>query len=167
MHLAYCHPEAPHKKLRIPEWYVSSLMMDRALDAVVRRVKILDGIGRHTFGDAFPVEPLKVPYPHTETVACSLTLIGRDRKLSLGESARLDWAFRAPGSERLQTPAHRDAGAPRCLNLFLTRWHVQGYDNVPLAAPVARSAAADTQARTLRAGMQCPSTSTGCERQGR
>ncbi len=34
-----CHPEAPHKKLRIPEWYVSSLMMDRALDAVVRRVK--------------------------------------------------------------------------------------------------------------------------------
>ena len=42
MHFAYCHPEAPHKKLRIPEWYVSSLMMDRALDAVVRRVKKLD-----------------------------------------------------------------------------------------------------------------------------
>ncbi|MEA2953371.1 MAG: hypothetical protein QOJ96_2891 [Alphaproteobacteria bacterium] len=37
-----CHPEAPHKKLRIPEWYVSSLMMDRALDAVVRRVKKFD-----------------------------------------------------------------------------------------------------------------------------
>jgi len=34
--------DAPHKKLRLPEWYVSSLMMDRALDAVVRRVKNLD-----------------------------------------------------------------------------------------------------------------------------
>jgi hypothetical protein len=42
MPLDYCHPEAPHKKLRLPEWYVSSLMMDRALDAVVRRVKKLD-----------------------------------------------------------------------------------------------------------------------------
>src|SRR5450432_4125125 len=38
----YCHPNTPHKKLRLPEWYVSSLMMDRALDAVVRRVKNLD-----------------------------------------------------------------------------------------------------------------------------
>ena len=37
-----CHPAAPHKKLRMPEWYVSSLMMDRALDAVMRRVKNLD-----------------------------------------------------------------------------------------------------------------------------
>jgi hypothetical protein len=34
-----CHPTAPHRKLRAPEWFVSSLMMDRALDAVVRRVK--------------------------------------------------------------------------------------------------------------------------------
>jgi hypothetical protein len=42
MPLDFCHPEAPHKKLRMPEWYVSSLMMDRALDAVVRRVKHLD-----------------------------------------------------------------------------------------------------------------------------
>ena len=38
----FCHPESPHKKLRLPEWYVSSLMMDRALDAVVRRVKKFD-----------------------------------------------------------------------------------------------------------------------------
>jgi len=38
----YCHPTAPHKKLRMPEWYVSSLMMDRALDAVARKVKKLD-----------------------------------------------------------------------------------------------------------------------------
>ena len=38
----FCHMEAPHKKLRLPEWYVSSLMMDRALDAMVRRVKNLD-----------------------------------------------------------------------------------------------------------------------------
>ena len=38
----YCHPNTPHKKLKLPEWYVSTLMMDRALDAVVRRVKNLD-----------------------------------------------------------------------------------------------------------------------------
>jgi predicted metal-dependent RNase len=31
----------PHKKLRMPEWYVSSLLM-APLDAVVRRVKHLD-----------------------------------------------------------------------------------------------------------------------------
>lgn len=37
-----CHPYAPHRKLRIPEWYVSCLMLDRALDAIVRRVKVLD-----------------------------------------------------------------------------------------------------------------------------
>jgi hypothetical protein len=42
MPLDFCHPEAPHKKLRLPEWYVSSLMMDRALDAIVRRVKSFD-----------------------------------------------------------------------------------------------------------------------------
>ena len=42
MPLRYCHPTAPHKKLRVPEWYVSGLMMDRALDAIVRRVKKLD-----------------------------------------------------------------------------------------------------------------------------
>src|SRR5262249_51206665 len=42
MPLDFCHPKAPHKKLRLPEWYVSALMMDRALDAVVRRVKHLD-----------------------------------------------------------------------------------------------------------------------------
>jgi hypothetical protein len=40
--LHYCHLTAPHKKLRVPEWYVSGLMMERALDAVVRRVKKLD-----------------------------------------------------------------------------------------------------------------------------
>jgi len=42
MPLDICHPTAPHEKLKLPEWYVSSLMMDRALDAVVRRVKKLD-----------------------------------------------------------------------------------------------------------------------------
>ncbi len=36
------HPTAPRKKLRLPEWYVSSLMMDRALDAICRRVKKFD-----------------------------------------------------------------------------------------------------------------------------
>src|SRR5579863_8762622 len=42
MPLDLCHPTAPHKKLRLPEWYVSSLMMHRALDAICRRVKNLD-----------------------------------------------------------------------------------------------------------------------------
>jgi hypothetical protein len=42
MPLDFCHPNTPHRKLKIPEWYVSSLMMDRALDAVVRRAKTLD-----------------------------------------------------------------------------------------------------------------------------
>src|SRR5689334_4374587 len=42
MPLDFCHPHTPHKKLRIPEWYVSALMMDRALDAVVRRAKVVD-----------------------------------------------------------------------------------------------------------------------------
>ena len=37
-----CHPVAAHKKLRIPDWYVSSLMLDRALDAILLRVKKLD-----------------------------------------------------------------------------------------------------------------------------
>ena len=35
-----CHPIAPHRKLRLPDWYVSSLMLDRALDAILRRVKL-------------------------------------------------------------------------------------------------------------------------------
>jgi len=42
MSVDYCHPTAPHKKLRLPNWYVSNLMMDRALDAIARRVKKLD-----------------------------------------------------------------------------------------------------------------------------
>jgi hypothetical protein len=42
MPLDFCHPQAPHRKLRVPEWFVSSLMLDRALDAIVRRVKKLD-----------------------------------------------------------------------------------------------------------------------------
>jgi hypothetical protein len=42
MPLHFCHPNTPHKKLKMPEWFISTLMMDRALDAVVRRVKNLD-----------------------------------------------------------------------------------------------------------------------------
>ena len=34
MPLDFCHPAAPHAKLKLPEWYVSNLMMDRALDAI-------------------------------------------------------------------------------------------------------------------------------------
>lgn len=37
-----CHPNAPHVKLKTPDWYISSLMLDRALDAILRRVKKLD-----------------------------------------------------------------------------------------------------------------------------
>jgi hypothetical protein len=35
-----CHPSAPHRKIRIPDWYVSSLMLERALDAILRRVNL-------------------------------------------------------------------------------------------------------------------------------
>lgn len=35
-----CHPIAPHRKLRLPDWYVSSLMLDRALDAILQRVRL-------------------------------------------------------------------------------------------------------------------------------
>ncbi|WIG56192.1 MAG: hypothetical protein OJF61_001980 [Rhodanobacteraceae bacterium] len=37
-----CHPDAPHTKLHTPNWFLSSLMLDRALDAILRRVKKLD-----------------------------------------------------------------------------------------------------------------------------
>ena len=37
-----CHPIGAHKKLRIPDTYVSSLMLDRALDAIERRIKTID-----------------------------------------------------------------------------------------------------------------------------
>ncbi|GAA0704126.1 hypothetical protein [Dokdonella soli] len=42
MSAAGCHPQAPHTKLRVPDWFVSSLMLDRALDAILRRVGKLD-----------------------------------------------------------------------------------------------------------------------------
>jgi hypothetical protein len=35
-----CHPAAPHKKLRLPDWFVSGLMLDRAIDAILRRVTL-------------------------------------------------------------------------------------------------------------------------------
>ena len=37
-----CHPIGAHKRLRIPDTYVSSLMLDRALDAIERRVGTID-----------------------------------------------------------------------------------------------------------------------------
>ena len=40
MPLDLCHLDAPHKKLRGPNWFVSSLMMDRAVDAILRRVTL-------------------------------------------------------------------------------------------------------------------------------
>jgi len=42
MPLDLCHPTAPHEKLHLPNWFVSSLMMDRALEAILKRVKKLD-----------------------------------------------------------------------------------------------------------------------------
>ncbi len=35
-----CHPIAPHRKLRIPDWYVSTLMLERTVDAILRRVSL-------------------------------------------------------------------------------------------------------------------------------
>jgi hypothetical protein len=40
MPTASCHPIAAHQKLRLPDWYVSSLMLDRALDAILRRITL-------------------------------------------------------------------------------------------------------------------------------
>jgi hypothetical protein len=40
MPYASCHPIAAHRKLRLPDWYVSSLMLDRALDAILRRIRL-------------------------------------------------------------------------------------------------------------------------------
>jgi len=37
-----CHPIGAHKRLRLPDTYVSSLMLDRALDAIARRVGAID-----------------------------------------------------------------------------------------------------------------------------
>lgn len=42
MPAAGCHPHAPHVKLRVPDWFVSGLMLDRALDAILLRVRRLD-----------------------------------------------------------------------------------------------------------------------------
>jgi hypothetical protein len=42
MPLHFCHPSVPHTKLKLPEWYVSDLMLERALDAIIRRLKKLD-----------------------------------------------------------------------------------------------------------------------------
>ena len=42
MPLDFCHPTAPHEKLHLPNWFVSNLMMDRALEAILKRVKKLD-----------------------------------------------------------------------------------------------------------------------------
>ena len=35
-----CHPIAAHRKLKRPDWYVSGLMLDRALDAILRRIRL-------------------------------------------------------------------------------------------------------------------------------
>ena len=37
-----CHPIGAHKRLRIPDTYVSSLMLDRAIDAIEKRVRVID-----------------------------------------------------------------------------------------------------------------------------
>jgi len=37
-----CHPIGAHKRLRIPDTYVSSLMLDRALDAIEKRAGTID-----------------------------------------------------------------------------------------------------------------------------
>lgn len=40
MPLECCHPVASHHKLGVPDWYVSGLMLDRALDAIIKRTRI-------------------------------------------------------------------------------------------------------------------------------
>jgi hypothetical protein len=69
MPLDLCHSTAPHEKLKLPEWYVSNLMMDRALDAICRRVKKFDRKHRSRLSDEpnprdlmrpFPAEPMQM-----------------------------------------------------------------------------------------------------------
>ncbi len=40
MPLDCCHPIASHSKLGVPDWFISGLMLDRALDAIIRRTRI-------------------------------------------------------------------------------------------------------------------------------
>jgi len=40
MPLDVCHALASHCRLAVPDWYVSGLMLDRALDAILRRVRL-------------------------------------------------------------------------------------------------------------------------------
>jgi hypothetical protein len=40
--LDHCHPKTPHERLRLPNWFVSNLMLDRAVDAVLRRARTID-----------------------------------------------------------------------------------------------------------------------------
>jgi hypothetical protein len=40
MPLDVCHALAAHSRLAVPDWYVSGLMLDRALDAILRRVRL-------------------------------------------------------------------------------------------------------------------------------
>ena len=40
MPLDCCHPQAAHAKLGVPDWYLSGLMLDRALDAILRRTRL-------------------------------------------------------------------------------------------------------------------------------
>src|SRR5262249_38994476 len=78
MPLHFCHPNTPHRKLRMPEWFVSSLMMDRALDAVVRRVKKLDrqhdvpylsGLILHEEVEKTLIDQLHLHYLHAHQIA--------------------------------------------------------------------------------------------------
>jgi len=40
MPLGSCHPIAVHRKLMVPDWYVSALMLDRALDSILGKIKL-------------------------------------------------------------------------------------------------------------------------------
>jgi hypothetical protein len=77
MPLHFCHPNTPHRKLRMPEWFVSGLMMDRALDAVVRRAKTLDRkhdipylAGYSKDGNLTSPATARTVRPSTSTVTC-------------------------------------------------------------------------------------------------
>ena len=56
-----CHPIAAHQKLRIPDTYVSSLMLDRALDAIARRVGVVDRLSTVLEFASVRFEALDVP----------------------------------------------------------------------------------------------------------
>src|SRR3569832_2041202 len=71
-----CHPEAPHRKLRLPDVFVSSLMLDRAVDAILRRVHL-----DHDHDVPYLADTAKMERQYTLIVICPRRLATEERAL--------------------------------------------------------------------------------------